>query len=379
MDFGLTETQVMLQTAARKFFTEECPSSVMKKIVMENEKGYLPELWAKMAKLGWLGLPFPVKYGGGGGNFLDLLVLVEEMGRACFPSPFIPAVVSGGLAILNMGSEEQKASLLPKIAKGELILTLVPPESYDIYDNSQLSASLSKGSYSVSGTRRFIPYAHVANQLLVFSTVGKEADFACLLVDAKSPGVKCSLLDVMGYNESRECEVALDKVRLDAGALLGKTKQSKSNVAKIIELSTIAKCVEMVGGAQSIFEKSVAYSKQRHQYGRPIGSNQAIQHHAANMNILVDGMRFLTYETAWKLGQGIPASLEVSMAKVWATDGYQEIARLAHQIHGAIGFNMDHDMPFYFFQQEAARNAFGDSNTHREKIVNYLNLKAKRK
>ena len=167
MDFALSEEQEMLKKMARDFLTDKCPKALVKELE-QSEKGYSPELWQEMAGLGWMGLVFPEGYGGSDMSFLDLSVLLEEMGRACLPGPFFSTVILGGLPILDAGNEKQKQEYLPKIASGEAIFTLAltePSAKYDA-DSITVKANADKDGYIINGTKLFVPDAHIADYLL---------------------------------------------------------------------------------------------------------------------------------------------------------------------------------------------------------------------
>lgn len=376
MDFDLSEDQKMLRTAARDFLEKECTKQFVREME-QDEKGYSPELWSKMVQLGWLGLPFPESYGGGGGNFLDLVVLLEEMGRSCLPGPFLSTVVLSGLPILAAGSEEQKQQFLPAIARGKIFtLAITEPDGHYEAASIQTKAVLDKGDHAVSGIKLFVPDAHVADYLLCLARTkqGSSGDdgLGLFVVDAKSPGIGCTLLKTIASD--RQCEVIFHKVRVPAKNILGGVEQGWSVVEKALQWAAIAKCAEMVGAGEQVLEMSVAYAKERVQFDRPIGSFQAIQHHCANMLIDVDAMRYLTYEAAWLLSQGLPAEKEVSMAKAWVSEAIRRVTRLGHQIHGGVGYITDHDMQLYFRRGEAAAAFFGDARFHREAIACQLGL-----
>lgn len=377
MDLGLSEEQEMLKTAARDFLQKECPKQMVKQLD-ESDEGYSPELWRKMAELGWLGLPFPEEYGGGGGSFLDLAVLLEEMGYNVLPGPFFSTVVLGGLCILAAGNEEQKKELLPRVANGETLLTLALTEPSAKYDASSVktTAVAHNGEYVINGTKLFILDANVADFLLCVARTkeaGNPGDgITIFLVDAKSNGIKCTLLKTLARD--KQCEIVLDNVRVPAKNILGELDQGWPVVESILQKATVAKCAEMVGGAQAALEMAVNYAKERVQFNRPIGSFQAIQHHCANMVSDVDGSRFVTYKAAWKVSEGLPATMDVAIAKAWTSEAYRRVTLLGHQIFGAIGFTMDHDMHLYYRRAKAGEIMFGDGAFHRAVVARELGL-----
>ncbi len=377
MDLGLSEEQEMLKTSARDFLQRECPKKLVKQLD-ESDEGYSPELWRKMAQLGWLGLLFPEEYGGSGGSFLDLVVLLEEMGYNILPGPFFSTVVLGGSPILAAGNEEQKKELLPNIANGEAILTLALLEPSVRYDAAAVKATADarNGEYVINGTKLFVPDANVADFLLVVArtreTANPEGGISVFLVDARSPGLKTTLLKTLARD--KQCEVVFEDVSVPKENILGELDRGWPTVQDILQKATVAKCAEMVGGAQAALDMAVAYAKERVQFNRPIGSFQAIQHYCANMVSDVDGSRFVTYKAAWKVSEGLPATMDVAVAKAWTSGAYGRVTLLAHQIFGAIGFTMDHDLLLYYRRAKASEMMFGDGAYHRAIVARELGL-----
>ena len=377
MDLSLSEEQEMLRKAARDFLTDKCPKTLVKEME-EDEKGYSPQLWQEMAELGWLGLAFPEKYGGSEMQFLDLLILLEEMGRACLPGPFFSTVVLGGLPILDIGSEEQKQEYLPQIADGKAIFTLALTEPSGRYDAAavEVKAVADGDDYVINGTKLFVPDAHIADCLLCVARTDEQAapedGITLFLVDGKSPGIGYTMLKTIASDKL--CEVVFDQVRVPKKNILGQLNQGWREVQKIIERAAVAKCCEMVGGMQQVLEMTVDYAKERKQYDRPIGSFQVIQHYCANMATDVDGSRFCTYQAAWMLSEGLPCTKEAAIAKAWTGDAYRRVLALAHQIHGAIGVTMDHDLHFYTARAQAAAATLGDADFYREIVAREAGL-----
>jgi alkylation response protein AidB-like acyl-CoA dehydrogenase len=377
MDFGLSEEQEMLKTSARDFLQKECPKQLVRQLD-ESDEGYSRELWRKMAELGWMGLPFPEKYGGGGGSFLDLVVLLEAMGYNVVPGPFFSTVVLGGMTILAAGNEEQKKEFLSKVAGGKLILTLAMTEPNARYEAASVktTAALHDGKYVINGTKLFIQDANVADYLLCVArtkTTGKpENGITIFLVDSKAPGVKCTLLKTMARD--KQCEVVFDNVAVPKENMVGGLNRGWQIVQDVLQKAVVAKCAEMVGGAQAALDMAVAYAKERVQFNRPIGSFQAIQHYCANMVSDVDGSRFVTYKAAWKVSEGLPATMDVAIAKAWTGAAYSRVTLLAHQIFGAVGFTMDHDLHLYYRRAKVGEIMFGDGAFQRAIVARELGL-----
>ncbi len=371
MDFNLSEEQKMLSHMARDFLTTECPKKLVREMV-EDEKGYSPELWRKMGELGWMGLLLPEEYGGTGGSFLDLAVLLEEMGRALLPGPFFSTVVLGGLTLLNMGNDQQKQDWLPRIARGELILTLAltePAASYSL-DNMTIRAIAEGNNYLISGTKLFVTDANVADYIICAAPTGQ--GISLFLSEAKSPGITITPLKTIAGD--KQCEVVFRKVKVSPENIIGGPGQDGEGLAKVLRQAAIAKCAEMVGGAQQVFEMTLEYAKQRVQFGRPIGSFQVIQHYLTNMLMDLEGARFVTYEAAFKLSQGLPCVKEAAVAKTWASEAYRRITTTAQQIHGAIGFSAEYDLYLYFRRAKAAEVLLGSPDYHRELVAREIGL-----
>jgi alkylation response protein AidB-like acyl-CoA dehydrogenase len=374
MKLTLTEEQEMLKKTACDFLADKCPKTFVKQME-ESETGYSKELWQEMAELGWMGLAFPEKYGGGDMNFLDLAVLLEEMGRACLSGPFFSTVVLGGLPILDLGSEEQKQEYLPKLIRGEKIFTLALTEpGYQNYDASSVTveATPDDGNYIINGTKLFVPDAHIADYLICVARTKPKNEITILLADAKNPRINCTVLKTVAGDKL--CEVVFDQMAVPKANILGQLNQEWSAVQRIIERAAVGKCCEMVGNIQRVLEMTVDYAKERKQFDRPIGSFQIIQHYCADMATDVDSARFSTYQAAWMLSEGLLCTKEVAIAKAWIGEASQRVVALAHQIHGAIGVTIEHDLHFYTRRAKAAELAFGDANFYREMVAREMGL-----
>jgi len=377
MDFALSEEQEMLRNSARDFLVKECPKTLIRQMETD-EKGYSPKLWKDMADLGWMGLVFPEEYGGSGMTFLDLAILIEELGRAIVPGPFLPTVAYCGLAILEAGTAEQKKHFLPQIAKGDMIMTLALTEPSATWDAGGIAtkATAEGDDFIISGTKLFIPDAHIANYMLVAARTkegkNKEDGITLFLVDAKSHGIKLTPLKTIASD--KQFEVTFNKVKVSKKNILGKLDHGWSIIQSVMPKATLAQCAWMVGGSQQVLEMTVNYAKERVQFGRPIGSFQAIQHKCANMVTDVDGARFITYQAVWKMAEGLSSALDVSMAKAWVSEAYRRTCSEGHQIHGGIGFIKDHDMQLYYRRAKASELMFGDADYHRELVAQQIGL-----
>ncbi len=375
MDFSFSEEQIMLQKTARDFLEKECPLSMVREMA-EDGRGYSTQLWRKMAELGWLGLVFPTRYGGADGSFLDLVVLLEEMGRALVPSPFFATVVLAGLYILEAGSEEQKEEFLLKVASGDTLLTLALLEPDAGYDPGSITVKAApyQDEYIINGTKLFVPNADVANHLLCVSRTkdGTKAaeGITTFVVDAKSPGITCTPLKTIGRDN--QCEVLFENTPVPKKDMMGELDKGWADIEKVLHKATVALCADMNGGAQQVLDMTVNYAKERVQFDQPIGSFQVVQHRCADIAVALEASRFLTYEAAWKISQGLPCAVEVSMAKSQASECYTQATWLGITVQGGVAFMEEHDLPLYYRRAKATEVNLGDAEIHREMIAREL-------
>jgi alkylation response protein AidB-like acyl-CoA dehydrogenase len=378
MDFGFSEEQEMLRSSARDFLGKEAPMTYVRRM-MEDEVGFTADLWKRMADLGWMGLILPERYGGAGLDFVDLVVVLEEMGRVVLPGPFFSTVVLGGVALLEGGSDAQKDALLPKLAAGEVRITLAqlePSGRWDA-DGIALQAKAERGGFVLDGTKLFVPDAHVADHFVVAGRApgsrGAEG-VSLFLVDARSPGVTVTQLKTM--DQTRKLgEVVLKDVRVPGDALLGSAGAGWNLLDRIADRGKVGLCAEMCGGAQRVLEMSVEYAKVREQFGKPIGSFQAIQHKCANMLVEVESSKSVTYYAAWAVANDVAeAPLAAAMAKAYCSDAYRHVSGEGIQIHGGIGFTWEHDMHIYFKRAKSSEVTFGDATWNRELVAQHIDL-----
>ena len=377
MDLDLTKEQNLLKRSAQDFLKKECPPSLIREL-KDDERGYPQELWDKMVDLGWMGVMIPEKYGGIGGSFLDLCILLEAMGAACCPGPFFSTVVLGGTAILLSGNDRQKQAFLPKIASGDLVLALATTEPGSWYglSNITMAAARQKDDYVLNGTKLFVENGQIADFIICLARTDVSKSDAkgltLFLVDTQSSGINCSPFNTLGYD--KQSEVIFDNVKVPKDSVLGNAGQAGGILERLQEQAAVAKCAELVGCLQAAFDMTVAYAKERKQFGRPIGCFQAVQHHCADMVVDVDGSRFITYRAAWKIAEGLPSSMEASMAKAWTSAASRRVTSLAHQIHGAIAFTEEVDVHLYYRRAKAGEIAFGDADYHLEQVARQLGL-----
>ena len=376
MDFGFSEEQEMLRQSARGLLEKECPSAVLRKL-MEDERGFDPALWKKMAELGWLGLVIPENYGGGGLSYVDLVLVMEEMGRVLLPSPFIWTVMVAE-AIKRAGSDSQKSSLLPKIAAGELIATIAYLEPSAVWsaDGIAMTAREEGAGYVLEGTKLFVNDGHIADCILVAARSGGSGDrgISLFALESKRAGVAVTSLTTMDQTR-KLAEIKFNGVKVDAGDVIGEPGKGWNTLSEIIDRGKIMLAGEMMGGAQKVLEMTVDYAKVRVQFGRPIGSFQAVQHKCANMMIDVEGAKSAAYYASWAVSNEVAeASLAAALAKAAASDAFRRVSAEGIQLHGGIGFTWDHDMHLYFKRAKSSEFTFGDANWNRELVAQGINL-----
>lgn len=380
MNFGFNEEQEMLRNAAREFLEAECPPALVRRM-MEHETAHSTDLWKKLTDLGWLGLLVPQEMGGWGGTFLDATVLLEEAGRALLPGPYFATVFLGAAAVLLGGSRKQKKEILAQVARGSLILTLAHLEPSARYDASgiQLKARRRGTDYVLTGEKIFVLDAGVADWIVVAArTTANRADpregITLFLVEPDTPGLTITKLKTVDMTR-RQANLTFDHVPVPATRVLGHVDQGGSILGKVLDLSTAGICVETVGVGQRALELSVAYAKERVQFGKPIGSFQAVKHKCVDMMVAVENARSLSYYAAWAVQErNAQVSQAVAMAKAYCSDMGKNVTADAIQVHGGIGFTWEHDVHLYYRRALANEAAFGTAPHHREAVAQRMSL-----
>ncbi|MBT4511954.1 MAG: acyl-CoA/acyl-ACP dehydrogenase [Chloroflexi bacterium] len=367
MDFAFSEQQELLKKEARNFFDAEYPKKLVKELE-ESEPGYSPEIWKKMADLGWLGLIVPEDYGGVGGDLLDLAILFEEVGKTACPAPLFSTLVFGVLPLLEGGSENQKKELLSKVADGDAILTMAINEPETDYKPEFITTRAVKDGdgFVINGTKLFVPYAHVADYILVVAATSEvSADgkgITVFLVKKGAEGVGFVPLVTVGAD--KQSEVTLKDVRVSADDIVGKVDEGWALVESTIRKATALQCVETVGVMQQALAMTADYTSNRIQFGRPIGSFQAVQHRLADMLTDVEGSRWTSYRAVSLMNKGQHAGREVAIAKAWTGDACQRVAYAAQHLHGGIGMDLDYDLHYYFQWAKSRELNLGASWNH---------------
>jgi alkylation response protein AidB-like acyl-CoA dehydrogenase len=376
MDFAFSEEQEMLRASAREFLTKECPSSYVRRM-MEADDAWDEAMWKKIADMGWTGLGIPEAYGGVG-TFLDLVVVLEEAGRALLPGPYFSTMGLAVPALLEAGTEAQKQRVLAKIAEGAARATVAVTEPAGRWDANgvSLTAQPSGDGWKLDGVKLFVPDAGVADHIVVAARTRSsgEEGITLFLISGRPSGMTVSPLATMDMTR-RWYEIRFDGVELPADAVMGSADQGWAPLRRALEWGTSALCAEMVGGAQHVLATSVDYAKTRQQFGKPIGIYQAVSHKLADMLLETESARSATYYAAWAVDADAPdRSLAASMAKAYVSDAYRRATGSGIQVHGGIGFTWEHDMHLYFKRAKASEVTLGDATYHRELVAQALDL-----
>lgn len=374
MDYDLSAEQNILKESAHKLLAKECSSEFVREMA-ENETGYPEKLWNKMAELGWMSLLIPEAYEGSGVNFLDLTIILSEFGYYCVPGPFFSTVVLGGLPVLTAGNETQKTELLPKIAAGEIKLTLAWLETDGECQAPaiRMTADKTPDGFRLKGSKLFVPDAHVADIIICAARTSEAPEgISLFLVNTSQPGIQISPLETM--SGEKQSEVVFENVIVTEKDLLGELNGAWPVLEEVMLKAAVAKCAEMTGGAEKVMELAIPYVKGRKQFGKPVGSFQAVQHHCANMATFQDTCKFMTWQAAWRIGEGLPFACEAAMCKAWVSESHVKLVGLGHQIIGGLAFMEEFDLQLYFKRARMAAQLFGSADEHREMVAREMGL-----
>jgi len=375
MEFNLNEETVLLKNSAERYLKENCPASLVKDLI-ETQEGYSKTIWNDMAELGWLGLVYSEKYGGSEGSFFDLFILFEEIGKVLLPSPFMCSAVLSGLLINEAGDDRLKDEYLPSVIKGEKILTLALLDEEGNCDSQEprIEAKAVQDGYILNGTRLLVPYAHVADEILICANVidANAGGPTLFSVDRKAEGQEIVHLDTISHEKSSA--VIYRDTRVSTENIIGSVGQGNLYLSKVIPRAVVLKCGEMLGGLGRVVEMTVAYMKERHQFGRPLGTLQAVQHYCADLATHLETARLIAYQAAYLLSEGLPCDKEIAMAKAWCSDVYNKSVQISHQLHGGIGFTAEHDLHLYSKHAKVSELDFGSAWSHRSIVADELGM-----
>jgi len=373
MDLDFTSEQDMLRKSVSEFLSKECPYDRVKELE-ESDIGYAPDLWKKMADLGWMEMNIPEAYGGMGDSFLNTTVVMEEIGKKAFPSPYFTTAVWCNLILTEGASGAQKKDLLPKIARGDMILALAQLEEDGGHGPASIDmqVAVSGDQYVLDGIKMFVLDANIADRIIVAARVADQG-ITLFLVDAKSPGITCRKMPSIGMDNN--CEVGFKNVKVDQSCVIGSVGSGWEILESVSQRAIVAKCAEMLGGCSESINMTAEYAKQRIQYDTPIGGFQIIQHYMADMKIGYDTCLYYLHKVAWMVDEGLDISKECSVLKAQVNDQYKSITEKAVQIHGGVGTTREFNIGLYYRRAKAFEYILGDSDYHYEKLALALALK----
>jgi len=371
MEFDLSKPQKLLKDSAREFLTRNCKSKRVREL-MNTETANDDELWQAMADQGWTGLVIPEEYGGLGAGLLDLTVVCEEMGRACLPGAF-PATLFSTALIDRAASPKQKAEYLEAIASGSLKATVAQlEETADWNLNAiKLKAMRDNGRLLVSGRKLFVPDAASADLLICVAASDSANGESPVILPVRKGANGVEIESMPSMDATRKLyKVEFNNVSVNGADVFGADGNAFGALLQATQVATVALCAEMVGGMQWVLDTTVEYAKTRQQFGRPIGSFQAVQHQCADMLLMTESARSATYYAAWAVNEGASnAGTAVSIAKAYCSDAFREVGNRGVQVHGGIGFTWEHDLQLYYKRSKASETMFGDATFHRERIA----------
>ena len=373
MQLNLTEDQELLGKTASDFAAEHSPVARFRALRdAADPVGFSKTLWREMAELGWVGIPIPAAHGGAEMGLAELCVVLEPLGRCLAPEPFLSTVLLGGGALVKGGTAQQQAAWLPRVAAGDAFLALAQQEPRSRYVLQRVATrALPAGDgWCITGEKIQVLDGFVADALVVVArTSGDEADadgITLFLVAADAAGLAIERqrrVDARGA-----ALVTLAAVEVDSAAIVGVEGQGAQLLEEVIDGATVGLCAEMLGSMQECFDRTLAYLKDRQQFGVPIGSFQALKHRAAEIYIQIELARSCVMAAGRAVDAGDDAARRlVSLAKSRCSDAAILVANEGVQMHGGIGMTDEHEIGFFLKRARAAAQTFGDADFHRDR------------
>ena len=373
MELVLTEDQELIAKTARDFVDERSPVSRLRALRDSGDPlRYSPALWKEMAELGWLGVPFPEELGGAGMGFAELAIVLEALGRNLAPEPFLSSVLLAGQALLLGGSQQQQQDWLTPLVKGEKLLALAYQEARSRYAVSRVSTAAERtaGGWSLRGEKLHVLGGQAADALVVSArSSGEESDpqgICLFLVEAGAAGLRAESQTRM--DSQAAALIHLDGVEVAADALIGGEGQGGEVLERVIDRATVGLCAEMLGGRSAAFDLTLAYLKEREQFGVPVGSFQALKHRAASLFMEIELARSTVMVAARAVDEDLPDLARlVSLAKARCSDAYLLAGNEGVQMFGGVGMTDEYDIGLYLKRARAAELTFGDAAWHRNR------------
>jgi alkylation response protein AidB-like acyl-CoA dehydrogenase len=371
VNFAFSEEQEELRRTVRAFLDQKSPETEVRRL-METEDGYDPAVWKQMGEqLGLQGLHIPEEFGGSGFSYVELCIVLEEMGSHLLCAPYFSSVVLAANTLLESGDDAAKKELLPGIASGETIATLAITEDNGRWDEAGITVTATKSGdgYTLSGSKSFVIDGAIAGLILVAARTG--GGVSLFAVQGDAAGITKTRLSTMDLTRK---QAKLDFAGTPA-RLIGVEGAAWAVLEKVLDLACVGLVNESVGGAQFVLDMAVQYAKDRVQFGRPIGSFQAIKHKCADMLLEVESSKSAAYYAAGMVAEQsdeVPST--ASLAKAYVGEAYFHVAAENIQVHGGIGFTWEHPAHLYFKRAKSSELLFGDPTYHRELLAQRIGL-----
>jgi alkylation response protein AidB-like acyl-CoA dehydrogenase len=377
VNFSQSEEERLMTDVAGRILKTECPTRIIRDLIEKDGAGFDMNLWRRIASLGWLSITVPEKYGGQGSDLNTVFAICQEMGREGLVSPFLSTGIIAPQLLLAGGNEAQRKEYMSQIVGGSIFAWAM--QEADVENAIGLittaATKTASGKYELNGTKTFVPYANVANYLLVLARIAGtagEKGLTVFIVPTDAKGLSISLEPTIGVE--RLCKVTFNKVKLGSEAILGAPGEAAPIVKRALQIATVAKMFEMLGGMDRVLQMTIEYTKDRITWKEPIANRQAIQHQLADIALNLDLSRILIQKAAGALQNGLPADLEISMAKSFITEKYAMATKQGLQFHGAIAYCIDHDLQVFIKGSNAAKAILGSTDYHLMKVAEGIGL-----
>jgi len=372
VDLNLNFEQDMLREASRGFFDRQCDLNTVSELIATDD-GYSTDMWRQMAELGWHGVLVPEELGGVGLSMLEMAVLAMEFGAAACPGPFFTSSIFSTLILTQSQDERLQSELLPAMTTGERIATVACCGDSYHYQAAGVpfNARRVESAWVLDGEALFVPYAHIADTLIAAAQT-EDGKISLFVINQPSDGVSVDVLETIASDKL--CAVTLDGLQLPNNSILGQPGNGWAILETAMKMAAVAKSAEMVGGGRAAMEMAVGHAKMREQFGQPIGSFQAVQHHCANMLTYLESSTLITWKTAWLVAEGRDCDEELAICKGWISDAYRKLVALSHQVMGGVGFIEETGLHLYFRHAKASELALGGSTYQREKLARAMGL-----
>lgn len=373
MEFALKKEQEMIRKSLREFFSKSCPKDLVREL-KDNKKGYDPKIWKKMLQLGYQGIIIPEIYGGLEGDFLELMIFMEEAGRNIVPSPFFTTVVQCGLPLNEFGSEEQKKTYLTGIAEKGEIWSLANTEkaASEQATDINLTATVEGSDYLLNGEKLFVSYANSAQYFLVSARTGSDGEkgISLFIVNAKDQRIDLEFMPTTAHDQ--RYKLTFNQTRIPKENMLGDENSGWDILQKMMQYAAIMKAAEMSGGAEAALMLTTNYTKERKQFGKPLGSFQAIQHRLVDLLTQVEGLKHLVHKAIWQINEGNSSDYLISVTKAKANTVYHNVCHHGVIMHGAIGWTEEMDIGLYHIRSRANITDGGGTHQHKNIIASAL-------